>query len=73
MVNRLLLEAEDAAPGTVHRGFIASATAGFEKLAEHVRGTRWGDVLAATGLNRAEIEELRDRLLARTRSSSVGR
>ncbi len=65
MLNRLLLEAEDAAPGTVlDQGFIERDTTGFESFAEHVRRTSWDDVVEATGLTRAEIEELRDRVVA---------
>ncbi|WP_183094958.1 FdhF/YdeP family oxidoreductase [Nocardioides stalactiti] len=65
MLNRLLLEAEDDAPGTVlDHDFIARDTDGFEAFAAHVRGTDWDEVLEATGLAREEIEELRDRIVA---------
>ncbi|MBC9712792.1 FdhF/YdeP family oxidoreductase [Streptomyces sp. TRM66268-LWL] len=65
-LNLLLLEAEEAAPGTVlNRAFIEEHTDGFEKFAGHLRRTvSWPDVLAATGLARAQIEELRDRVIA---------
>ncbi|MDT9593731.1 FdhF/YdeP family oxidoreductase [Nocardioides zeae] len=57
-LNRLLLEAEDEAPGTVldHR-FIEEDTHGFEEFAAHTRQVAWDDVLRATGLTREEIEE----------------
>lgn len=65
ILNRLLLEAEDAAPGTVvDREFVERSTHGFDAFAEHVRKTEWDDVLAATGLTRQEIEQLRDRVAA---------
>jgi len=65
MLNRLLLEAEDDAPGTVlDQAFIERDTTGFEAFSEHVRRTEWDDVLTATGLTRAEIEELHQRILA---------
>jgi molybdopterin-dependent oxidoreductase alpha subunit len=65
MLNRLLLESDDEAPGTVlDKDFIDRDTAGFEAFAEHVRRTEWDDVLDATGLSREDIVELRDRLLA---------
>ncbi|TNM40396.1 FdhF/YdeP family oxidoreductase [Nocardioides albidus] len=65
MLNRLLLEAEDAAPGTVlDHDFIAAACTGYDEFAAHVRQVTWEHVLEATGLTRAEIEELRDRVLA---------
>ncbi|WP_316528234.1 FdhF/YdeP family oxidoreductase [Kitasatospora brasiliensis] len=70
-LNRLLLEAEDAAPGTVlDHDFIARHTTGFPAFAEHARATDWDDVLAATGLARAEIEEVH-RLVLGSRSVIV--
>ncbi|WP_245769184.1 FdhF/YdeP family oxidoreductase [Streptomyces indicus] len=69
-LNLLLLEAEEAAPGTVvDRAFVEARTEGFEKFADHLRRTvSWPEVLAATGLTRAQIEELRDRVLASERT-----
>jgi molybdopterin-dependent oxidoreductase alpha subunit len=65
MLNRLLLDAEEAAPGTVlDQAFIVRDTTGFQAFAEHVRKTSWDDVLDATGLGREEIEELHERVLA---------
>ncbi|MDX3504822.1 FdhF/YdeP family oxidoreductase [Streptomyces sp. ATCC51928] len=63
-LNRLLLEAEDAAPGTVlDRDFIRTHTTGFEEFAAHARKTDWADVLTATGLSREEIQEVFERVL----------
>ncbi|MFD4260366.1 FdhF/YdeP family oxidoreductase [Streptomyces sp. NPDC058534] len=63
-LNRLLLEAEDARPGEIlDHDFIRDSTSGFEEFAEHARGVSWADVLTATGLNRAEIEDVRDDVL----------
>ncbi|MBX6383353.1 MAG: FdhF/YdeP family oxidoreductase [Microbispora sp.] len=64
----LLLEAEDAAPGTVlDREFIEAHTHGFEDWEKHVRRLDWAEVLEATGLTRAEIEETaRDVLAAKS-------
>ncbi|MCF2534521.1 FdhF/YdeP family oxidoreductase [Streptomyces sp. FB2] len=63
-LNRLLLEAEDARPGEVlDRDFIEADTTGFEEFARHVRTVEWDDVLAATGLTRDEIEQVRDEVL----------
>ncbi|MDX2678054.1 FdhF/YdeP family oxidoreductase [Streptomyces soliscabiei] len=54
--NRLLLEAEDDAPGTVlDASFIAGHTHGFEEFAGLARTTSWEDVLEATGLSEEEI------------------
>ncbi|MEU9287776.1 FdhF/YdeP family oxidoreductase [Streptomyces sp. NPDC048275] len=63
-LNRLLLEAEDLAPGVVldHR-FIDTSTTGFADFAEHARKISWDDILAATGLTREEIERVHDRVL----------
>ncbi|WP_282791670.1 FdhF/YdeP family oxidoreductase [Streptomyces sp. CC224B] len=63
-LNRLLLEAEDARPGTVlDHGFINAHTTGFEEFAAHARTVDWDDVSAATGLTREEIEQVRDEVL----------
>jgi molybdopterin-dependent oxidoreductase alpha subunit len=63
-LNRLLLEAEDAAPGTVlDREFIDNHTSGFAEFADQVRRVAWDDVRTATGLSRDEIEVVRDRVL----------
>ncbi|MFF3034340.1 FdhF/YdeP family oxidoreductase [Streptomyces rubiginosohelvolus] len=64
-LNLLLLEAEDAAPGTVlDHAFIRTHTTGFEEFAAHARKTDWADVLAATGLSREEIQEVFERVLS---------
>lgn len=55
-LGRLLLEADDAAPGTVvDRDFIERHTVGFAEWEQHVRSVDWDDVLAATGLTMDEI------------------
>ncbi|WP_067173079.1 FdhF/YdeP family oxidoreductase [Microtetraspora niveoalba] len=57
-LSRLLLDAEDAAPGTVvDREFVEEHTYGFEKWAEGLRGLDWDEVAEATGLDRSAIEE----------------
>ncbi|MFR9673785.1 FdhF/YdeP family oxidoreductase [Streptomyces sp. TR06-5] len=67
-LNRLLLEAEDARPGTVlDRTFIDSRTSGFEEFAQHARTIGWDDILTATGLTRDEIEQVRDEVLGSKR------
>ncbi|GAB6987511.1 FdhF/YdeP family oxidoreductase [Nocardioides pyridinolyticus] len=64
MLNRLLLEAEDAAPGTVlDHEFIAADTTGYDALARHLRTITWEHVLRATGLDRAEIEQVHQLVL----------
>ncbi|MBB4685789.1 molybdopterin-dependent oxidoreductase alpha subunit [Amycolatopsis jiangsuensis] len=64
-LNLLLLEAEDAHPGTVlDRAFIDAHTSGFDEFTGHIRETGWDEVLTATGLTRAEIEQVHERVLA---------
>ncbi|MEW2810834.1 FdhF/YdeP family oxidoreductase [Streptomyces massasporeus] len=63
-LNRLLLEAEDARPGSVlDHDFIDAHTTGFEEFARHARTVDWDDVHTATGLTRDEIETVRDEVL----------
>ncbi|PPS69986.1 FdhF/YdeP family oxidoreductase, partial [Streptomyces sp. 46] len=63
-LNRLLLEAEDARPGSVlDHDFIDAHTTGFEEFAQHARAVDWDDVHTATGLTREEIEKVRDEVL----------
>ncbi|WP_030606684.1 FdhF/YdeP family oxidoreductase [Streptomyces sclerotialus] len=58
-LNRLLLEAEDAAPGTVlDHDFIETHTTGFADFAAQARKVSWTDVLDATGLTREEIDRV---------------
>jgi molybdopterin-dependent oxidoreductase alpha subunit len=55
----LLLEAEEAAPGTVlDHEFIAECGHGFDEFAEQARRIDWDQVLEATGLDRAQIERI---------------
>ena len=55
---KLMLEAEDGAPGTVlDQAFIAEYTHGFAEYAREAQSTQWPEILAATGLSREEIEE----------------
>lgn len=64
MLNKLLLEAEDAAPGTVlDQEFITEHCAGFDDFAAHTRTVTWEHVLHATGLERAEIEAVHQQVL----------
>ncbi|MEV6116356.1 FdhF/YdeP family oxidoreductase [Streptomyces sp. NPDC052109] len=63
-LNRLLLEAEDERPGTVlDHAFISAHTTGFADFVDHARKVPWEDILSATGLTRAEIARVHDRVL----------
>jgi molybdopterin-dependent oxidoreductase alpha subunit len=56
-LGRLLLEAEDRAPGTVvDREFVDAHCAGYAEYEKHVRAVDLASVLEATGLSRAELE-----------------
>ena len=53
-LGRLLLEAEDRAPGTVlDREFIAGHCAGFDEYETHTRATDLETVVEATGVDRS--------------------
>ncbi|HEV2345108.1 MAG TPA: FdhF/YdeP family oxidoreductase [Actinocrinis sp.] len=67
-LGRLLLEAEDGAPGTVlDRAFIDEYTHGFSAYEKDVRQTSWDEVRDATGLSRERIESLAERVIASKR------
>jgi molybdopterin-dependent oxidoreductase alpha subunit len=57
-VNRMLLDAD-----AIDHAFIAEHSGGFQEYAAHLRTLDWDDVLAATGLTRADIERLYDRVV----------
>ncbi|GLZ37724.1 FdhF/YdeP family oxidoreductase [Actinokineospora sp. NBRC 105648] len=58
-IGHLLLRWEAERPGTVvDRDFVDTSTEGFEDYAEHVRDLDWSAVDTATGLSRAEIEQV---------------
>ncbi|MCK9875905.1 FdhF/YdeP family oxidoreductase [Frankia sp. Ag45/Mut15] len=75
-LGRRLLDAEDAAPGTVvDHDFIARHTTGFDDYVRHIRGDGGpsvgglsaAEIAAATGLTGAEIDELAGRMLSAKR------
>jgi molybdopterin-dependent oxidoreductase alpha subunit len=64
-INALVLQAEDAAPGTVlDHEFIDTNTTGFAEFTEHAKQLSWPDVLEATGLSCDDIEQVVKRVLA---------
>jgi molybdopterin-dependent oxidoreductase alpha subunit len=63
-LSRKLLDAEDAAPGTVlDHDFIAAHTHGIQDYAAHLRALDWDDVLESTGLPVKAIDRLVERVL----------
>jgi anaerobic selenocysteine-containing dehydrogenase len=64
-INALVLQAEQAAPGTVlDHEFINTYTTGFAEFAQHAKRLSWSDVVEAMGLSREEIEQVVTRVLA---------
>ncbi|WP_134729692.1 FdhF/YdeP family oxidoreductase [Amycolatopsis nivea] len=58
-VGHLLLQWEDAAPGSiVDREFVEKSTHGFEDWAKQLREIDWPETEKATGLERAQIEHI---------------
>ncbi|MBF6471951.1 MULTISPECIES: FdhF/YdeP family oxidoreductase [Nocardia] len=67
-LGRLLLEAEDRAPGTVvDREFVDAHCAGYAEYEKHVRAVDLATVLEATGLSTAELEHTAE-VFARSRN-----
>ncbi|MCZ4586680.1 FdhF/YdeP family oxidoreductase, partial [Rhodococcus opacus] len=67
---KLVLDAEDAAPGTVlDHDFLREHCAGFDDYAAHLRRTVDMDtVIAATGLTLAQIQQTAEALIASTKT-----
>jgi len=67
-VAKRVLAAEDAAPGTVlDHAFLAEHTVGLEAFREHIARVDDDEVLLATGITTAEIDELAERYIAAER------
>ncbi|OZD18182.1 hypothetical protein CH253_17000 [Rhodococcus sp. 06-156-3C] len=63
-LGKLLVDAEDAAPGTVlDREFIDNHTAGFDLWLDHIRRVDLDVVLEATGLTHAQLRDAADALI----------
>ncbi|MGW1881887.1 FdhF/YdeP family oxidoreductase [Streptomyces sp. NPDC001970] len=60
LLNKLILEASDSASGAgdgaVDEDFVRDHTHGYEEFAAAARAADWDETLAATGLDRADIE-----------------
>src|SRR5215213_698351 len=68
-LGRLLLEADDAAPGTVvDRAFVASQCAGFDEYEARTRAVDIDTVLEATGIDRAQLELVANMMAASERT-----
>ena len=68
-LGRVLLEAEDAAPGTVlDQAFIDSSTRGIEAYLNELRALDWVEIERATGLTQAEIRVVGEALIPSRRT-----
>ena len=68
-LGHLLVTAEDQAPGSVlDTDFVRKSTNGYEEYATARRSIDWDEIDAATGLERAQIEQLAQRLIASERT-----
>jgi formate dehydrogenase major subunit len=68
-VGKLLLEREDAAPGSVlDQDFLTRHTDRFAEYADYARHADWAQIEAASGLERAVIERLANRFAASRRT-----
>ncbi|MFE5914209.1 FdhF/YdeP family oxidoreductase [Streptomyces wedmorensis] len=64
LLNRLVLETA----GAVDEEFVREHTHGYEEFAEAARAADWDETLAATGLDRSEIERALEMVLASERT-----
>ncbi|MEU6060186.1 FdhF/YdeP family oxidoreductase [Streptomyces sp. NPDC047097] len=64
LLNKLVIETE----GAVDEEFVAEHTHGYEELAAAAKGADWDETLAATGLDRAGIEQALAMILASERT-----
>jgi molybdopterin-dependent oxidoreductase alpha subunit len=70
-LGRLLLDAEDAAPGTVlDRDFITAHCAGFDEYETRTRAVSLATVTEATGIGRQQLQRVAD-LLARSERTII--
>ncbi len=55
-IMKALLALDDAAPGAIDRGFIATHATGFDDLEADLRAATWASIEAASGLTRTALE-----------------
>jgi formate dehydrogenase major subunit len=68
-LNRILVDADAAGrPGAVDHAFVDAHCDGLDPLVEHLRAAAWPDLLAASGLERGEIDAAADMVLASGRT-----
>jgi formate dehydrogenase major subunit len=67
-LNRLVLEADTRGRGAVDHAFVAEHCDGFDDLARHLARTDWPELLEATGLDRAQIDQAAELVLGSSRT-----
>ncbi|MFI2289591.1 FdhF/YdeP family oxidoreductase [Streptomyces niveus] len=68
LLNKLVLDAAESDPAAVDEAFVAEHTHGFEEFTAAARAAGWEQTLAATGLERADIERALAMVLASKRT-----
>ncbi|MEV8366142.1 FdhF/YdeP family oxidoreductase [Streptomyces niveus] len=68
LLNKLVLDAAESDPAAVDEAFVAEYTHGFEEFTAAARAADWEQTLAATGLERADIERALAMVLASKRT-----
>ncbi|MFD4702438.1 FdhF/YdeP family oxidoreductase [Streptomyces niveus] len=68
LLNKLVLDAAESDPAAVDEAFVAEHTHGFEEFTAAARAADWDQTLAATGLERADIERALAMVLASKRT-----
>ncbi|MGW8453027.1 FdhF/YdeP family oxidoreductase [Streptomyces niveus] len=68
LLNKLVLDAAESDPAAVDEAFVAEHTHGFEEFTAAARAADWEQTLAATGLERADIERALAMVLASKRT-----
>ncbi|MFC9750513.1 FdhF/YdeP family oxidoreductase [Streptomyces niveus] len=68
LLNKLILDAAESDPAAVDEAFVAEHTHGFEEFTAAARAADWEQTLAATGLERADIERALAMVLASKRT-----
>ncbi|MGW6509478.1 FdhF/YdeP family oxidoreductase [Streptomyces niveus] len=68
LLNKLVLDAAESDPAAVDEAFVAEHTHGFEEFTAAARAADWEQTLAATGLERADIERALTMVLASKRT-----
>ncbi|MFF2943689.1 FdhF/YdeP family oxidoreductase [Streptomyces niveus] len=68
LLNKLVLDAAESDPAAVDEAFLAEHTHGFEEFTAAARAADWEQTLAATGLERADIERALAMVLASKRT-----